>query len=55
MPSATRVSTCIVTGAASGMGEAVARILVDIGAEVTGLDIRPMHRPRRRHPRGRPA
>jgi NAD(P)-dependent dehydrogenase (short-subunit alcohol dehydrogenase family) len=31
---------CIVTGAASGMGEATARILVDIGAEVHAVDIR---------------
>lgn len=31
---------CIVTGAASGMGEAAARILVDLGAEVHAVDIR---------------
>ena len=31
----------VVTGAASGMGEATARLLVQLGAEVTGLDIRP--------------
>ncbi len=31
---------CIVTGAASGMGEATARILVDLGAEVHAVDIR---------------
>ena len=31
----------VVTGAASGMGEATARLLVELGAEVTGLDIRP--------------
>jgi NAD(P)-dependent dehydrogenase (short-subunit alcohol dehydrogenase family) len=31
----------VVTGAASGMGEATARILVDLGAEVTALDIKP--------------
>jgi NAD(P)-dependent dehydrogenase (short-subunit alcohol dehydrogenase family) len=31
---------CIVTGAASGMGEATARILVDLGAEVHTVDIR---------------
>jgi NAD(P)-dependent dehydrogenase (short-subunit alcohol dehydrogenase family) len=30
----------IVTGCASGMGEAVARILVDLGAEVHGIDIK---------------
>src|SRR6478609_1647610 len=31
----------VVTGAASGMGAAAAQILVDLGAEVTALDIRP--------------
>jgi NAD(P)-dependent dehydrogenase (short-subunit alcohol dehydrogenase family) len=31
----------VVTGAASGMGQAVARILVDLGARVTALDIKP--------------
>ena len=31
----------VVTGSASGMGEATARLLVQLGAEVTGLDIRP--------------
>jgi NAD(P)-dependent dehydrogenase (short-subunit alcohol dehydrogenase family) len=31
---------CIVTGAASGIGEAATRILVDLGAEVHTLDIR---------------
>jgi NAD(P)-dependent dehydrogenase (short-subunit alcohol dehydrogenase family) len=31
---------CIVTGAASGMGEATTRILVDLGAEVHAIDIR---------------
>lgn len=31
----------VVTGAASGMGEATARILVDVGAVVTALDIKP--------------
>ena len=35
----------IVTGAASGMGEAAARILVDLGAEVTALDIKPATAP----------
>jgi NAD(P)-dependent dehydrogenase (short-subunit alcohol dehydrogenase family) len=31
----------IVTGAASGMGEATARILVELGAEVMAVDIKP--------------
>jgi NAD(P)-dependent dehydrogenase (short-subunit alcohol dehydrogenase family) len=31
----------VVTGAASGMGQEVARILVDLGANVTALDIKP--------------
>lgn len=31
----------VVTGAASGMGEATARILGELGAEVTALDIKP--------------
>ena len=31
----------VVTGAASGMGEAAAQILVDLGASVTALDIKP--------------
>jgi NAD(P)-dependent dehydrogenase (short-subunit alcohol dehydrogenase family) len=31
----------IVTGAASGMGEATAQILVDLGADVTAIDIKP--------------
>jgi NAD(P)-dependent dehydrogenase (short-subunit alcohol dehydrogenase family) len=31
----------IVTGCASGMGEATASILVDLGAEVIGLDVKP--------------
>ena len=30
----------IVTGAASGMGEATARLLVELGARVTGLDVK---------------
>ena len=30
---------CVVTGAASGMGGACAEILVDLGAEVIGLDV----------------
>ncbi|MCU1346368.1 MAG: hsdA 4 [Acidimicrobiia bacterium] len=32
----------VVTGAASGMGQAAASILVSLGAEVTGLDINPV-------------
>lgn len=35
----------VVTGAASGMGAAAAQILVDVGAEVTALDIRPTEVP----------
>lgn len=31
----------VVTGAASGMGAAAAQILVDVGAEVTAIDIKP--------------
>jgi len=31
----------VVTGSASGMGEATARLLVELGASVTGLDLRP--------------
>jgi NAD(P)-dependent dehydrogenase (short-subunit alcohol dehydrogenase family) len=31
----------VVTGAASGMGAATAQILVDVGAEVTAVDIKP--------------
>jgi NAD(P)-dependent dehydrogenase (short-subunit alcohol dehydrogenase family) len=31
----------LVTGTASGMGAAVAQILVDLGANVTGLDVKP--------------
>jgi NAD(P)-dependent dehydrogenase (short-subunit alcohol dehydrogenase family) len=33
----------VVTGAASGMGLATARILVDVGAEVIGVDVAPIH------------
>jgi NAD(P)-dependent dehydrogenase (short-subunit alcohol dehydrogenase family) len=32
----------VVTGAASGMGQATARILVDVGAEVIGVDVAPI-------------
>ncbi len=35
----------VVTGAASGMGAAAARILVDLGAEVIGLDVKPTEVP----------
>jgi NAD(P)-dependent dehydrogenase (short-subunit alcohol dehydrogenase family) len=35
----------VVTGAASGMGEATARILVQLGAQVTALDIKPTTAP----------
>lgn len=35
----------VVTGAASGMGAATAQILVDVGAEVTGLDYKPVSVP----------
>ena len=31
--------TCVVTGAASGMGGACARILTELGADVIGLDV----------------
>lgn len=34
-------SAVVVTGAASGMGAATAQILVDLGADVTALDIKP--------------
>jgi NAD(P)-dependent dehydrogenase (short-subunit alcohol dehydrogenase family) len=34
-------ATVVVTGAASGMGAAAAQILVDLGAEVTAIDIKP--------------
>jgi NAD(P)-dependent dehydrogenase (short-subunit alcohol dehydrogenase family) len=32
--------TCVVTGAASGMGEKTAELLIDLGAEVYALDIK---------------
>jgi NAD(P)-dependent dehydrogenase (short-subunit alcohol dehydrogenase family) len=34
-----RGATCVVTGGASGMGEAVVRILGDLGAKVHVVDI----------------
>jgi NAD(P)-dependent dehydrogenase (short-subunit alcohol dehydrogenase family) len=37
--------TAVVTGAASGMGAATAQILVDLGAEVTAIDIKPTQVP----------
>ncbi len=36
-----RDASVVVTGAASGMGAATARLLVDLGARVTALDIKP--------------
>ena len=36
---------CVVTGAASGMGAACARTLVDLGADVTGLDVQDIKEP----------
>jgi NAD(P)-dependent dehydrogenase (short-subunit alcohol dehydrogenase family) len=36
---------CVVTGAASGMGEACARTLVELGAEVIGLDVQEVNLP----------
>lgn len=38
----------LVTGAASGMGQATASILVDLGAVVTGLDVKPIEVPVKR-------
>jgi len=35
----------VVTGAASGMGQATARVLVELGAEVIGLDVRTCEAP----------
>ena len=40
-----RDASVIVTGAASGMGAATARILVDLGAHVTAIDIKPTEVP----------
>jgi NAD(P)-dependent dehydrogenase (short-subunit alcohol dehydrogenase family) len=34
--------TVVVSGAASGMGQATAQILVDLGANVTALDVKPV-------------
>src|SRR5947208_1436454 len=34
-------ASVVVTGAASGMGAATAQILVDLGAQVTALDLKP--------------
>ena len=44
----------VVTGAASGMGAATAQILVDLGAEVTAIDIKPTDVPVARFARGGP-
>ena len=35
----------VVTGAASGMGQAATSILLDLGADVTGLDVKPIEMP----------
>ncbi len=35
----------VVTGAASGMGEATARVLGELGAQVTAIDLRPVNVP----------
>jgi NAD(P)-dependent dehydrogenase (short-subunit alcohol dehydrogenase family) len=35
----------VVTGAASGMGAATTQILLDLGAEVTGIDVKPIAAP----------
>jgi NAD(P)-dependent dehydrogenase (short-subunit alcohol dehydrogenase family) len=40
-----RDAAVVVTGAASGMGAAAARILVDLGAQVTAIDIKPTEVP----------
>ena len=34
--------TVVITGAASGMGQAAAQLLVDLGAQVIALDIAPV-------------
>jgi NAD(P)-dependent dehydrogenase (short-subunit alcohol dehydrogenase family) len=36
---------CVVVGAATGMGDACARTLVEMGAEVTALDVAPIEAP----------
>jgi NAD(P)-dependent dehydrogenase (short-subunit alcohol dehydrogenase family) len=40
-----RDASVVVTGAASGMGAATAQVLVDLGARVTAIDIRPTEVP----------
>ena len=40
-----RESTVVVTGAASGMGEATATILTELGADVIGLDVKDISAP----------
>lgn len=35
-------TTCVVTGAATGMGKAAATMLVDLGAEVYAMDVNPV-------------
>ncbi len=39
----------VVTGAASGMGAATAQILIELGAEVTAIDIKPVELPVKDH------
>ena len=51
----TKVRAVVVTGAASGMGAATAQILVDLGAQVTAIDIKTTDGARRSVPRGRPS
>ena len=41
-------ATVVVTGAASGMGAATAKILVDLGADVTAIDLKPTEVPVKR-------
>jgi NAD(P)-dependent dehydrogenase (short-subunit alcohol dehydrogenase family) len=40
-----RDASVVITGAASGMGAAAAQVLVDLGAQVTALDIKPTEVP----------